>query len=404
MGFAPWMAFPNVLTLAFEDIVGAQGAGDDTIQQALIWSIQVRLALPGAPAEIADRLFDRASPTFRDGRIGAHRSAFTTPTLAEVTAAAARPLTAFGYAADGTLHSTLAETWRRRPVRIEPARFDNTPILIEPGYLGHGLVRYRGMFYAIPETAENGELRDLSAAELAALPRAPDLHALRASLIRQPMIERQNQAFSVFDQGHKALEASLEERSVRLSGVEAALAERSTRLVGLEATMEERTRRLIGLEAGITAETGRLAALDERVGAVDSQLTTLDGQLGTLDGRLGTLDDRLATLDGQFSTLDGRIGATDDRLAMLDGQFSTLDGRIGAVDGRLAELDGLTRPLAEQPRDPSDGELRQALHDLTHARDTITDLRRRLALLEHQVTENARGPITRLLRRLGLRR
>jgi hypothetical protein len=66
LAFAPWLAFPNVIPLAFEDLVGSRGGGDDTAQKYLVWSIQIKLGISGVPREIASGLFDPTSPTFRE--------------------------------------------------------------------------------------------------------------------------------------------------------------------------------------------------------------------------------------------------------------------------------------------------------------------------------------------------
>ena len=52
LAFEPWLHFSNVIPLAFEDLVGEAGGGTGDRQQRLIWSIQVKLGVPGAPRDI----------------------------------------------------------------------------------------------------------------------------------------------------------------------------------------------------------------------------------------------------------------------------------------------------------------------------------------------------------------
>ena len=48
-GFVPWLEFSNVIPVSFEELVGARGGGDDATQRRLIWSLQLKLHVPGSP-------------------------------------------------------------------------------------------------------------------------------------------------------------------------------------------------------------------------------------------------------------------------------------------------------------------------------------------------------------------
>ena len=71
-GFLPWLDFPNVISLSFEELIGAAGGGNDTDQLQLIWSIQLKLQVPGDPRDIAARIFNPDSATFRSGQLGGY--------------------------------------------------------------------------------------------------------------------------------------------------------------------------------------------------------------------------------------------------------------------------------------------------------------------------------------------
>lgn len=187
--FSPWLALPNVVPVPFEDIVGAAGGGDDVLQQALIWSIQLRLGVPGAPAAIAGSLFDRSSPTFREGQIGAHRQKFVGDRWTRVAAEVKAAMDAFGYV-PGSLRPREAEQWRRRPVRLAEIDFDETPILVQPNFLEHSLVRYRRRYYGVPAVLGEVDLTTMRAAELAALPNAHRMDVLQQSIMLAPAIAR----------------------------------------------------------------------------------------------------------------------------------------------------------------------------------------------------------------------
>ncbi len=361
MAFSPWMAFPNVLTLGFEDIVGAEGGGDPSVQRALIWSIQVRLALPGDPADVAARLFDRNSPTFRDGRIGSHLTAFRGAELEAKAALAARPLAAFGYRADGTLRSADAETWRRRPVRVSGAAFDDVPILIEPNFLGHNLVRYRRWFYAVPGERGNEDLRRMPAEALAELPNAQHLDALRATLIRLPGLAVQQSMFERRDADHQALVRSLEERTVRLQGLEAAMAERTRRLEGLERSATLAVERVAALESALAERSQRLAGLEQAIAERTQRLKGLEGAMGERTLRITGLEaagsqslTRLTSLEAALGERTSRLEALEDRTASAAPRLADLADRLAALerDARAHAMAGdLPRRLAARLAD-----------------------------------------------------
>lgn len=187
--FSPWLALPNVIPVPFEDVVGAAGGGDDALQQALIWSILLRLGVPGAPAAIAASLFDRSSPTFREGQIGAHRQKFVGDRWTRVAAEVRPAMEAFGYVA-GSLRPCDAEAWLRRPLRLAEIDFDDTPILVQPNFLDHSLVRYRRRYYGVPAVLGEVDLTAMGAAELAGLPQAHRMDVLQQSIMLAPALAR----------------------------------------------------------------------------------------------------------------------------------------------------------------------------------------------------------------------
>jgi hypothetical protein len=150
LAFEPWLHFDNVITLAFEDLVGELGGGEAARQLRLIWSIQVKLGVPGDPRDIGRRLFDRRSPTFNEGRIGSHSTALPTELIEHLNSNNGQVLDAFGYQGGNKTYTVFAETWRTQPLRYQENKLDATPIVEETNYWGHNLVRYRSRFYAIP--------------------------------------------------------------------------------------------------------------------------------------------------------------------------------------------------------------------------------------------------------------
>jgi len=67
--YTPWIEFPNVLPVSFEELIGEKGSGDDYERDKLIWSLLLKLNINGNVSKISNQLFDRESPTFREGKI-----------------------------------------------------------------------------------------------------------------------------------------------------------------------------------------------------------------------------------------------------------------------------------------------------------------------------------------------
>ena len=234
LAFEPWLHFSNVIPLAFEDLVGESGGGEAARQQSLIWSIQVKLGVPGAPRDVGSRLFDRTSPTFNEGRIGGHQAALPAQLKEHLNSANADVLQAFGYRPGGDPYTANAETWRTSPLRCQGNTLGATPVAEEVNYWGHNLVRYRDRFYAVPIAA--GPM-DLASDEkrLAGFLNSDDLAGLRTMVMHQTLTKELKTDL-------KNLEQALEERTQRILSLESTMEERNSRLRALEQTVEERER------------------------------------------------------------------------------------------------------------------------------------------------------------------
>lgn len=184
-GFSPWLDFPNVIPVSFEELVGTEGGGTLEDQLRLIWSLQLKLQVPGAPRVYADQIFDRESPTFYQGRAGAWRSSLSAEHLARFRALNQDFMNVFGYdleAADGSMPRRAAE-FRRRPLRVAPPLLDKEPIALEYNYLGFNLLRHAGWIYAVPQPLGPGfDLGKQPERRLRMLPRERSLQALRHGL------------------------------------------------------------------------------------------------------------------------------------------------------------------------------------------------------------------------------
>jgi len=201
LAFEPWLVFKNVVPLAFEDLVGDSGGGEARRQERLIWSIQLKLGIPGAPQQIGGRLFDTASPTFREGRIGGHRTSLPAALKERLDSTGADVLRAFGYSPGDDAYTAHSDEWRLRPLRYQERRFEATPILEAADYLGHNLVRYLDRFYAVPIALGRLDLAK-DAQRLSEFVSADSLTGLQAALLGRSAIYQINQELSAEFAGH----------------------------------------------------------------------------------------------------------------------------------------------------------------------------------------------------------
>ena len=180
-GFVPWLEFPNVVPLSFEELVGARGGGEHAVQRRLIWSLQLKLHVPGKPDAFASQVFDPESATFNAGQIGSHREKLGAAAMREFLELPQDFMRAFGYEPrDGGYprYSARTEEFIRRPLATAQETFWDTPILIESQCHGRNIVRFRGRFYGTGRE----DLAALSPAALAWLPSAREIAPLKQKL------------------------------------------------------------------------------------------------------------------------------------------------------------------------------------------------------------------------------
>jgi hypothetical protein len=181
-GFIPWLNINNVASLSFEELVGAKGGGNDLEQQRLIWSLQLKLHVPGTPEEYGERIFDPDSPTFHEGKIGAHLERISQKTRKKFKALPQDFMATFGFAKEGDALPAHAKTFRHRPLVCSDETFDEVPFLLERDFIGYSLLRYAGRTYAVPEGIGKVEMGKLSGRKLKALFNAPTTEEVKRNL------------------------------------------------------------------------------------------------------------------------------------------------------------------------------------------------------------------------------
>jgi hypothetical protein len=180
--FIAWTDFANVIPVSYEALAGAAAGGDRKVQQDLVWSLQLKLHAPGRPEEIAARVYNENSPTFRVGRIGAGRKRFTPDARAAFDALPQDFMRALGYEDPEAVFPTRMEEFRRRMPRYSRSRFDETPILEKSNVLGHNIIRFRRQYVAVPLDLGDLDVTKMPTELFETLPRSHDLIELMRRL------------------------------------------------------------------------------------------------------------------------------------------------------------------------------------------------------------------------------
>ena len=153
--FIPWLEFGNVIPISFEELIGDQGGASGEEQLKLIWSMQLKLHIPGNPKYFGKKIFDQNSPTFHKGKIGSFKDYFTDEAYKKFYQLPQDFVQSLGYdfedpQADNLVPKRSLE-FRARPLTYSEVDFDNTQILVERQYLGHSIYRFASTYYAVPE-------------------------------------------------------------------------------------------------------------------------------------------------------------------------------------------------------------------------------------------------------------
>lgn len=148
--YVAWNYFENVISVSFEELIGHKGCGDDELQKKLIWSLQLKLQVPGKPKEFADKVFNENSATFFKGKIGSYKELFKDEHYRAFNKLDDDFMREFGYSVDNqSLFSSKIESFRSKKLNYKE-HIDFPPILKESGYHGYNIVKYASRFFAIP--------------------------------------------------------------------------------------------------------------------------------------------------------------------------------------------------------------------------------------------------------------
>lgn len=184
--FLPWLEFPNVIPVSFEELIGPAGSGSRAEQENLVWSLQLKLQVPGDPAQIGDKVFDPGSPTFFQGQIGGFRSALTPASMDKFSALPQDFMEDLGYSLRDLpdIRPRRAQEFRSRPLSLSKTTHDDVPIAVEYNYLSFNLIRYRRRIYGVPQAmGPSFDLTTLDPDRLAQFPNAASTTELKQKLL-----------------------------------------------------------------------------------------------------------------------------------------------------------------------------------------------------------------------------
>lgn len=210
MPFLGWLGVKNVIPVSYEELVGARGGGDDGLQARLIWSLQLKLHVPGSPRDFASRIYNDKSPTFTSGQLNTYKRALSDQALGSFLALPQDFMYELGYLGeDGApgsgdsapalprpgqsgdpgairTYSKRIDEFRRRSLVLSTAAVDDAPILMLANFCSHNIVRYRGRYYAIHLRDGPVRLDSLAQSELGGFASAADMTSLKQKIMLAP--------------------------------------------------------------------------------------------------------------------------------------------------------------------------------------------------------------------------
>lgn len=164
LGFAPWLKFGNVIPVSFEELIGQAGGGENRILENLIWSLQLKLHIPGGPQDFSSQVYDPTSPTFHKGKIGSFADQLAPAILEQVIQDSSGFLEVFGYSADPDRPALSRHTsaFRRRALALAQDLHHDTPIQIKTNYFAFNIVLFQDRHWVIPIDSGAFDLAALS--------------------------------------------------------------------------------------------------------------------------------------------------------------------------------------------------------------------------------------------------
>lgn len=146
--YIAWTYFDNVISLSFEELIGKKGDGCDALQKRLIWSLQLKLQVPGNPSTFAAKVFNHESATFFKGTIGSYKTLFKHEHYQLFNELNNDFMEALGYSMSNKYSEKISSFLSKKLSYNDVISFP--PILKERNFNGYNIVKYANDFYGIP--------------------------------------------------------------------------------------------------------------------------------------------------------------------------------------------------------------------------------------------------------------
>jgi len=158
--FIGWTYFNNIVPLSFEELIGDSGGGSDSVQKQLVWSIQLKLQVPGKPNRFSSQIFNKNSDTFFKGQIGGYKEQFEAKHFEMFKTLDSDFMDELGYSMENkSKFSSKIDQFRAKKL-IYDCDLKFPPILKETNYLNYNIVSYNHKFYALPRSLGEVDLEN----------------------------------------------------------------------------------------------------------------------------------------------------------------------------------------------------------------------------------------------------
>ena len=160
MKYIGWIHFSNVMPVSYEELVGSRGGGSDDEQIKTIWSLQLKLHIPGDPYSFAEAVFNPKSATFNKGTIGNHKAKFKPIHYERYKSLPQDFMEELGYVSGGGWLPKKVDLFRNRPVVVSniPEESIWQQRLVKESFYGHNIISVGDGYIAIPQGTEGVDL------------------------------------------------------------------------------------------------------------------------------------------------------------------------------------------------------------------------------------------------------
>jgi len=152
--FIAWLFFDNVISVSFEELIGEEGGGTKELQTKLIWSLQLKLQIPGVPTQYSKKVFDETSDTFFNGQIGGYKTSFNDAHYDEFNKLNQDFMNELGYSYDSSFSSKIEYFRDKKFFYNKDLKYPQ--FIKEANYLGYYIQKYNYKFYGAPK--KNGSI------------------------------------------------------------------------------------------------------------------------------------------------------------------------------------------------------------------------------------------------------